>query len=115
MIGNATISPDQFNVTLFANVSPDSTLEYTFYAGECNGSDGGQVLDLGICLADTIASKANSPDDFPLTSGTVSVSSFTFDAAVTPREPWASHAYSVFPLGSDKRQYLTGHIEVCQA
>ena len=115
MIGNATIAPDHFIVNLFADVSSNSTLEYTFYAGECKGSDGGQVLDLGICLADTIASKANSPDDFPLTSGTVSVSSFTFDSALAPRQPWGSHAYSVFPLGSDKRQYLTGHIEVCQA
>jgi hypothetical protein len=115
IIGNATISPDQFTVNLDSAMSVNSTMEYTFYAGQCPGSDGGQVLDLSICLADTIATDANNPDSYPLTSGTVSSPSFVFDGSLSPRNAWATHSYSVFPLGSSTRQYLTGHIEICQA
>jgi hypothetical protein len=105
--------PDSFTITLDATVSTDSKIEYTFYAGECRGSDGGQSLELGICLADTISYKANNPDEFPLTSGRVQLSSFTFDDTLTPRPNWEAHSYSVFPLGSATRQYLTGHVEIC--
>ncbi|GKY96295.1 hypothetical protein MPSEU_000589200 [Mayamaea pseudoterrestris] len=112
VIGNATISPDQFSIILNSDAATGSSIEYTFYAGECRGSDGGQVLDLGICLADTVATLANDPHMFPLTSGVVSLTSYVFDESVSPRNAWQS--YSTFPLGSDSREYLTAHVEICQ-
>jgi hypothetical protein len=114
VIGSASISSEGFTVTVNAEGYSDSQLEYNFYAGQCRGSDGGQNVDLGICIADTISRKAHEPDEFPLTSGLVSSTTFTFDDSLTPRSEWGSEAYSVFPIGSEDRQYLTGHVKVCQ-
>lgn len=113
VIGNATISTDEFIINIKAEFASQVQLEYSFYAGECRGNDGGQVLDLGICLADTIARLANDPDEFPLSSGTISATSFIFDKSISPREFWGSSSYSVFPIGGASRHYLTSHVGVC--
>jgi hypothetical protein len=113
MIGTASILPDSFTITLDETYSTAShTFTYNFYAGECIGSDGAKHMSSGVCLSDDVSAFARVPDSYPLTSGALSVNSFTFNSDSVPRDMWTA-SYEVFPLGSDTRKYLSGQVSIC--
>ena len=114
-IGNATITPAAFTFTLDQVYAHGSyTFDFNFYAGKCLGSDGGEILQADICVADFISQHAHDPSSYPLTSGSVGASTYTFDSTSTPRESWGV-TYETFPIGDANRQYLTGEVTICAA
>jgi len=113
-IGTATIVRNSFTLTLDSQEygSGDYTFEYNFYVGECIGSDGGNHIENDICLADDVSEWARRPETYPLTSGNLSVNTYTFTEQNEPRTEWGAH-YPTFPIGSRDRKYLSAQVEIC--
>ena len=111
-IGTASISSSSFTVTLNSSFGNGYKYDYNFYAGECIGSDGGNYLTTGVCLADDVALYAHNADSYPLTSGVTSSSSYTFSSTMKARQEWGS-SYQTFPIGSATREYLSAEISIC--
>jgi len=115
-VGTATILSDSLTIEFSDHKykSGDYDFTYNMYAGECIGSDNGNLLTTGICCAEDVAQYARVPENYPLTSGTISSNSFTFSDTIKPRSQWGSD-YKVFPIGEKDRMYLTGHVKICEA
>lgn len=112
-VGTATITPSSFTLSLNSSFASGAyQMTYNFYAGECIGSDGGNSLSSGICLADYVARWSSVPASFPLTSGALTTNTYTFDSSNTPTVPWGI-TYETFPIGDAGRQYLTSEVNIC--
>jgi hypothetical protein len=102
---------------------PYESNDFSFYAGSCEGSDGGAfVPNGGICDTSTIKDNAAAPESYPLLASNDfgAVSNFTFSGCAGGNEdtylesiPWGLFGYDVFALGGVGRRYLTAHAKVC--
>jgi hypothetical protein len=116
LAGSAEITTSTFTINVDSDKFPDNmyTFEYNFYAGECIGSDGGAIVQSGICDADLVGTYASAPDSYPFTSTSTPIGEYTFTTSNRPREGYGS-SYSVFPIGSHDRKYVSGHVKICSA
>lgn len=113
-VGFAIITKDAFVISIDTAKYPANSYSfaYNFYAGECIGSDSGNHLKSGVCLADDVAKYARDPSSYPLTSGHRHTTTFAFDSTYIARGEWGAD-YAVFPIGEEKRTYLSAHVEIC--
>jgi hypothetical protein len=116
LAGSAEVTTNTFTINVDSDKYPDNmyTFEYNFYAGECIGSDGGAIVQSGVCDADEVAKYASQPDSYPFTSGSTPIGEFTFTLSTSPRGAYGS-SYVAFPIGSHVRKYVTGHVKICSA
>jgi hypothetical protein len=113
-IGFAVITPASFTIQLDSDVygTAEYSFQFRFYAGECIGSDGGAHIESGVCLADDVAKYAHDGASYPLITGTLDVTTFTFDSIMQAEPAWG-RTYQSFPLGSTDREYLSGNVMIC--
>jgi hypothetical protein len=97
--------------------------DFNFYAGPCEGSDGGAFLSNGgDCDTSDIKENAAAPGSFPLQASNDfgALSTFSFSGCANSNEdtylesmPWGMFGFDVFPLGGSGRGFLTAHAKVC--
>jgi hypothetical protein len=111
-VGTATITNELFHITL--KLGQYESNSFQLYSGKCVASDGGLHLQNGgVCQSSAVSVFANKADKFPMVAESRSYkSTHTFDANdVKNTVDWPG--YRVFPLGTEGRIFLVGHMRVC--
>lgn len=111
-VGTFTISPSIVHYCLDKEWESNA---FHFYAGKCDANDAGTHLNNSdTCIAVDEAKYANKWDTYPLKAeGGTKVKNFAFDKSFASTGVYWTSNYKVFEVGTEFRQYLSAHVDVC--
>ena len=113
-IGTALIAYNMFHFCL--DLFDYEANKFQVYAGQCVANDAGYHSENSVCSDAAIAQYALAVSQYPLVHEGEYTSTYTFNqlemTETTNTEIWGAD-YTVFPLGTPDRMYLTGHVDVC--